>query len=374
MSRKSVNIRRAMACALVVLLCLMAVTACGDTKPESTSATTSKTSSATSGDVTTTTTKETVITIVPSGSTDSTPPETGPFTVLTEGVEADAIRYYQGSENYPFSVIEKDGKCGVIDYEGNLVVPMSYEAIALTTTYAYSEEIKLCIMDGYPTEVYWIEADGTLVQDEGEGWGFEYSEDVCWYDGKPIIVDMSDPYDADRGYNYDEYCYLMEGYVTFGLDFTAYGLPSVIPIREVSELGEEELTYASDNYALFDLKTAKLLTGFIYEDYAYGFVNGLMAVKRNGKWGYIRENGTVVTGFVYDPVVQEEYADGYTYSALYTPINGYIAVSQRGKWGIIDTDGKTVVTPQFEGITQVDEQGRFWFKQNGTWTAAKLNK
>ena len=349
-------------------VCLLSLTAC------STSDTTQKTQPVSSNGTTTTTTTETVATTpTSSDNEDVVPPEAGPFTVLAEGVEADTICYYQGSENYPFCVIEKDGKFGVIDYAGNPVVPMIYNEIFLTTVEPYSEEIKLCIGDNYPTEVYWIEADGTLVRDEGYGgWGFEYSEDVCWYDGKPIIVDMFGPFDAEREYDYDEYCDLMSGYVTFGLDFTAYGLPSVIPIREVSELGEE-LTYASDNYALFDLKTAKLLTGFIYEDYSNGFVNGLMAVKRNGKWGYIRENGTVITGFVYDPVFHEESGE-YSITRLYTPINGYIAVSQRGKWGIIDTDGKTVITPQFEDITQVDGQGRFWFKQNGTWTAAKLTK
>ncbi len=343
------------------MMLLLSLTACGSADTEPTT-TIKRTESTTVGSTTTTQEESTTTTTATTSDEVDEPPVQE---VLAQDVEADTIRYYKGSENYHFCVITKDGKSGIIDYAGNILVPMQHD-IWLMTVGPYSEEIKLCVFDEYPS-VLWIEADGTTVPGECDGWGFECGEDVIWYNDEALIVDMFYPGDNNQKYSYELYCEFIAGYVMFGDDFVSYDMPSVIPIQEASALGEE-VTYASDKYALFDLKSGKLLTGFIYENYYLGYVNGLMAVKRDGKWGYVRENGTVVTGFVYDAAEGDEGE-----RRLYTPINGYIAVCQRGKWGIIDTDGKVVVTPQYEDITQVDDQGRYWCKRDGLWSAKKMD-
>ena len=52
-------------------------------------------------------------------------------------------------------------------------------------------------------------------------------------------------------------------------------------------------------YGFVKAETGMLITRIIYED-AKWFEDGYAPVKKNGKWGYIDENGTEVTDFIFD--------------------------------------------------------------------------
>lgn len=350
----------ALVCVMVLLLLL---TACGSSTTES-------------PNTTTTTSSEAAITTTTSGdSTDVTPPQTGPFTVLTEGVEADDIRYYKGTENYPFCVIEKNEKYGLIDYRGELVVPMTYSWIGFSETYPGSAEVKLNGYDGDGDD-FWFEADGTTIEeDNGLSWGYTDGCTVCWYQDEPVLIYWGgDDYISE--FSHDEYEYWTTPMRCPGTVITE--TQWIVPVQEIIETEVSEYdaqtkmaTAYSEKYALLDVRSGELLTEFVYEGCArVGVVDGLMAVQQHGKWGYVRDDGTMITEFIYDAVA----SDDYWGDELYAPVNGYIVVCQEKGWGLIDTDGNTVIEPRYEGITQVDDQGRFWFKQNGTWSAAKLNR
>lgn len=63
---------------------------------------------------------------------------------------------------------------------------------------------------------------------------------------------------------------------------------------------------------------------------AKNFSEGFAAVKKDGKWGYIDTNGTVV--------IEPKYDGANSFS------EGLAAVQLNGKWGYIDTKGNTVIS------------------------------
>lgn len=78
-----------------------------------------------------------------------------------------------------------------------------------------------------------------------------------------------------------------------------------------------------------------------------GFSNGVAALKKNGKWGYINTDGDVVIPFEYD-------------SAL-TFSEGLAAVEKNGKWGYIDINNNAIIPLEYIYATSmVDGSGVVW--------------
>ena len=89
-------------------------------------------------------------------------------------------------------------------------------------------------------------------------------------------------------------------------------------------------------------KTGKVVIPYIY-DGAYGFNEGLTRVQKDGKWGYIDKTGKAVIAFTYD--------DAYGFN------DGLARVKKNGKWGYIDKTGKLIIPCEYD-----DE---YWDNNNG---------
>lgn len=77
-------------------------------------------------------------------------------------------------------------------------------------------------------------------------------------------------------------------------------------------------------------------------DEARQFVNDFAAVCRNGKWGFLKMNGSRLTRCVYQQVYDFD-------------MKGYAVVKRDGKWGAIDRNGNEVVAPVFEFDTDLND-------------------
>lgn len=104
---------------------------------------------------------------------------------------------------------------------------------------------------------------------------------------------------------------------------------------------------------------------------AVGFEDGIAAIKRNGKWAYIDENGNALTDFVYsDTKVPNRLHDN---ASVYLISEGFIPVCRDGKWGWLDKNGKEAVACEYEKTTPV-YGSRAWVKQDGKWGILDLSK
>ena len=120
---------------------------------------------------------------------------------------------------------------------------------------------------------------------------------------------------------------------------------------------------ASNNKYGYKTREGKQVVAPKY-DLAYGFTEGLAAVRLNGKYGYINETGKEVVAPKYD----------FTWKF----IGGFAAVKLAGKTGFIDLSGKEVVAPIYEEANNYHGaccyKGMAHVKENGKWKIIALKK
>ena len=335
------------ACAMVALM-LLSLSGCGQvltkiTKPPQTTTTTG------------------------TGTTTTAPVPQVKWEILREGPAMDDVRYSKGTVNYRVSVFKKDGKYGLVDFNGKIVVPAQYQSIELSEV-DYGSNVTM--LRGYKED--WsetvFEADGRVSNVVMNAWGYESTCHVYWKDGQ--VVEWGSGDGSATGYREDWHpLYNMLGTI-------ALTPSNIVAVQEMkgyttNEWDETVVEVVSEKYALLDYDTKTLLTDFIYEDCSsIGFVEGVLPVKKNGKWGYVNEKGEELTPFVYDASEIGE-DNRWNPVRMYACTNGYIVVRQGDKWGLIDQYGTTVVEPIYEGISQVADDGLFWIKKDGKWWVAK---
>ena len=91
-----------------------------------------------------------------------------------------------------------------------------------------------------------------------------------------------------------------------------------------------------------------------YEESQILTSDNLAAAKRNGKWGFVNQNGKEICPFKYD--------------GTFPFINGTAAVKIGNLWGVLNTAGKEIVPVYYdqvftfsEGLIKVKKNGKFGF-------------
>ncbi len=129
-----------------------------------------------------------------------------------------------------------------------------------------------------------------------------------------------------------------------------------------------------------------------YEN-AEAFSEQLAAVKKDGKYGMINENGELVIPFMYDSIKQSSYAsipvvaDGECYfinsanERILGPFEdgesyfyGFAAVKKNGKWGFIDKNGFDATAFVYDEAYSVDDEGGAWVRAGKKWEYVKVRK
>ena len=119
--------------------------------------------------------------------------------------------------------------------------------------------------------------------------------------------------------------------------------------------------------------TGKILTDFKFNQ-AVGFSDGLGACTVDGKWGYIDENGTAVTDFIYDGTMDVDFTyetddTGLpkTITCAYPCTCDTMVVSRNGKIALLYRNGTTLLDfGEFEDLAPA-YNNQLWAKQNGLW-------
>ncbi len=224
---------------------------------------------------------------------------------------------------------------------------------------------------------YWFDAYcGSLVEpmDQGE---FTDWTDFFYENGQVNLgLVFGDAGDKSHG-QFDGVVLYKDGMLIerrYGQDGPAGALNTPMGVLQVQ--GDD--VFGTGKYAI--AKDGRLITDFIYEECG-AFQDGLIAVKKNGKWGYLDKDGKEVIPFSYDASWKQFYQtavlnrEDSEYQNIefrqidfaYGASGGYVVLCRDGRYSLADTRGREVIPEnEFEAIRPVYE-GKCWVKQHGKW-------
>ena len=206
--------------------------------------------------------------------------------------------------NIEYNIIEKDGKYGVIDGNGNIVVDPNYNVIQIPNP---SKPLFIC-MSNYNTETK------------------EYETKVLNEKREQVITGYSN----------------IQAIPT---DTTADGVPYENTVLKYKKDGK---------YGLISIDGEEI-TEPIYEDIsAVTYKEGMLLIKENGKYGVININGKVVIKPEYDSITVDNYYDANTKYQK----TGFIVcnISEEGyRYGYVDYRGKKILDTIYTEIERVTE-------------------
>ncbi|KNY27228.1 WG repeat-containing protein [Pseudobacteroides cellulosolvens] len=81
------------------------------------------------------------------------------------------------------------------------------------------------------------------------------------------------------------------------------------------------------------------------------YSGGIAAAKKNGKWGIIDIQGRLITPIEYENAFVDD---------------GFASVMKNGKWGSVDKEGKIIIPFEYDGIRGYSE-GRIFVRKSGFW-------
>lgn len=290
--------------------------------------------------------------------------------IIEPSISADNIISFDGSQVDPddeqnsayanYSVIRQNGKYGLIDFKGNIVIQPEYDDYYT----CWCGEVTLF----------------NVVDEKNEK--YEY----CTVDSSKQIVDyVSDHTDNAPKYYWDaesKKIFVKNNNEEYGTEYT--GKKTVV-------VGEAKIESAGNGYyditpeenSLYGLaKKGKLLLDMVYFDYYAPSYKGAgltcIALKDGeGKWGYVGSDGKTVVEFKCDgdmSTYNGSLIDDETKAHPFLFTGDYVPVSVNANYGYYDIEGNCIVRPgEFEQARPV-HNGRAWVRQNGLWGVIKLGE
>lgn len=294
--------------------------------------------------------------------------------ILNPEIEADNIYYLnsddawetpvnmlnkQLEENYGYAIIKKGERYGLIDMEGNLLDDMYFQSVSTHV----SRYHVICHEPQYDsiTGTYTTELDLT---EDGLSFAFDHGDASYLYGGI---------YFWNNG--------LMHRYLSNEMPYPQFPIPvqeNTTGVTEQVENGIKDEWYKdlTGKYAIF--ADGKLSTDFIYEKCG-SYSEGLMAVCKDRKWGYVDRNGEIVIPIDYDASWKEyvpygKHVTGEPEAFCYAASGGYVVLCKDSEWELRDTYGNEIISiGEFEEIRPVYD-GKCWVKKEGKWGVIQIDK
>lgn len=278
-------------------------------------------------------------------------------------INADNIISFDGSQVDPnnekntayanYSVIRQNGKYGIIDYSGNMVVPAEYddyytcwcgEVTLFNIINEKNDEYEYCSIDSsnqvvyYAAEhhdsspkYYWNSNEEKIyVKDADEEQGEEYTGK------KAVVVCEADVKKSDNGF-YD-----------------------------ISPVSEPLYGLAKKDKLILDMQ----YTDFYAPAYKGAGFTCIAFENDEGKWGYVGSDGKTIIDFKCDgdmsaycgKVIDDEMA---VHPYLFT--DDYLPVSIDSSYGYYDIDGNCIVKPGEFDQARPAHNGKAWVMKSGKW-------
>lgn len=278
-------------------------------------------------------------------------------------INADNIISFDGSQVDPnnekntayanYSVIRQNGKYGIIDYSGNMVVPAEYDDYYT----CWCGEVTLFNIINEKNDEY-------------EYYSIDSSNQVVYY--------AAEHHDSSPKYYWnsnEEKIYVKDADEEQGEEYT--GKKAVVVCEadvKKSDNGFYDISPVSE--PLYGLaKKDKLILDMQYTDfYAPAYKGaGLTCIafeNDEGKWGYVGSDGKTIIDFKCDgdmsaycgKVIDDEMA---VHPYLFT--DDYLPVSIDSSYGYYDIDGNCIVKPGEFDQARPAHNGKAWVMKSGKW-------
>jgi hypothetical protein len=241
------------------------------------------------------------------------------------------------SQDYILIPYQKDGKWGLADINGKIVIPPEYDAVGV---YRYSGQLM-----SIPVLTEFLGQGGYLIPQV------------------PTKLEFSHIY---LSWIPKDYIKLLPWASTDVVDFIYfYFIINSKPIKN-----GPVWVMKDGKFGLFDI-SGKELVSPKYEE-VLQFDKGRSWVKLNGKWGLIDDKGKELTPIKYDDAIisdegiiwvreegkwviidengKELSSNRYDYDAVTPFTEGVSWVLKGNKWGLVNKNGKEIISPKYEGI------------------------
>lgn len=254
---------------------------------------------------------------------------------------------------YDKGFIVNDGsKQGFMDIEGKLLLDMSYTFQECFVKESYG------VIEGADHPIYLSQLLDIEGYDQGCWTGIVGPATRYYYDSKQGSISEI-RYDMETSTNIESTSDLESALEEIHSD--TFFLPVNLNI-EIKENGEEDTT--NEGYML--VLKGKLQSDIIYEDFHMGrgyhghnVLDALNAVKKDGKWAIVNQDGTFLSEF--------------DYSAADILSDEYVRVKKGNAIGLYTKDREEYLFEDIESIT-APSQNVVFVKQNDLWGLMKLDK
>ncbi len=255
--------------------------------------------------------------------------------VIGPTIEADNIRITgrQGaSEESDLAIIEKNGRYGFIDYNGNMLLDCTFDCYG--------------IADGCGLLSVWNKSE---------------------YDGFNVITVNNNDQSVYTPHAHG--CSMSPGY--------NYENNTLVPIGYNSQDPSGRVVGALDQntgkYAVFYDNTA--LTDFEYDNVYNHLFGDYLGVCKDGKWGYFNSSGEQIIPCEFLAVSSGPYVlSGYDNDdSVYSFSGNLVALHNEDGYGYYNSDGECLIPcGEFEDARPVQD-GKAWVKQNGLWGIIQID-
>lgn len=270
-------------------------------------------------------------------------------------------------KNNNLLIVQKDTAQGVLDIDGNNIIPIDYDSIIIGGEYINAQKGEETIIfdskgNNLNTDIisynkvnekYAIVIDKNnnynIVDNSGnkklrESYIYiEYYNDnkfIVTKDGKTAIIDENGNTVIDKNYNAIQ---KIDDTNTLQAIDTSTNRTDIIDSNMNIHIGLENSyiskkenyikLYSENDVKYFDLEGNETTYKDLFPN------NKIYADKKNGKWGLIDGNGNIIANYEYDMVTEQ---------------NGNVAgVKKDGKWQVVDIEGQKIFEDQYT-ITWLD--------------------
>ena len=268
--------------------------------------------------------------------------------------DVEKINYYGFNAN-PFdeySIVNENGKYRFIKYDGTYISDNQYDQWYFSkpdTITLSSENGEISIL-GY-------DDNKIIYQSDAAGWGRQ----GFYIDNKTKEVYATE-YDSVSKYNESDNIVVQSADVT------------------ITSNGQNSSTLELNNVGKYGIANSNgLVVDCIYDDACMNIGSNIIALEKNGKWGYFNKDGTQIINFVCEPfeskildVMWLHTYDNENIQYPYLNSCGYIPVKINGQCGYYDTQGNEVIPfGTFEEVRPV-HNCLAWVKKDGKWGVIKL--